>query len=482
MDFGLLINNREVPAVSGARFERLDPITSALVSTAAAASATDGGAAVESAAGAFPSWSISSPEARREILLAAADKLVKRTEDFTRLMMGETGASAPWVRFNVKLAAGMLREAAALTTQIKGEIIPANKQGSISLAFRRPAGVVLSIAPWNAPIVLAVRAFATALACGNTVVLKASEMSSGTQVLLGRVMTESGLPPGVLNVITNAPSEAGPVVEAMIAHPAVRRVNFTGSTRTGRIIAELAARYLKPVLLELGGKAPMLVLEDADIDNAVRAAAFGAFIHQGQVCMSTERIVVDNKIADEFAEKMAAKTKTIAAGNPQINDVALGSLISRDAAARVGGLIRDAVERGARLLAGGNIDGSIMDATLLDHVKPDMRIYYEESFGPVACIVRVADADAAIRVANDTEYGLSSGIFSRNVKQALEIASQLQFGCCHINGPTVHDEPQAPLGGQKASGYGRFGGSPGISEFTEVQWVTIEDPGQHYPI
>jgi acyl-CoA reductase-like NAD-dependent aldehyde dehydrogenase len=221
------------------------------------------------------------------------------------------------------------------------------------------------------------------------------------------------------------------------------------------------------------------VLEDADVDDAVRAAAFGAFIHQGQVCMSTERIVVDNSIADEFAAKMAAKTKTIVAGNPQISDVALGSLISKEAAQRVAGLVRDAVDRGAHLLAGGTVDGIIMDATLLDHVKPDMKIYYEESFGPVACMVRVPDVDAAIQVANDTEYGLSSGIFSRNVKRALEIAERLQFGCCHINGPTVHDEPQVPLGGQKASGYGRFGGSPGISEFTEVQ---CEDPHQHYPI
>ena len=224
------------------------------------------------------------------------------------------------------------------------------------------------------------------------------------------------------------------------------------------------------------------MLEDADVDDAVRAAAFGAFIHQGQVCMSTERIVVDNSIADEFAAKMATKTKTIVAGNPQIRDVAVGSLISKEAAQRVAGLVRDAVDRGAHLLAGGTVDGSIMDATRLDHVKPDMKIYYEESFGPVACMVRVPDVDAAVQVANDAEYGLSSGIFSRNVKRALEIAERLQFGCCHINGPTVHDEPQVPLEGQKASGYGRFGGSLGIGEFTEVQWVTVEDPTQHYPI
>ena len=482
MKVGLLIDNREVAASGGATFERYDPITGNLASESAAASKQDALAAVESAAMAFRSWSKTGPNQRRDILLEAARLLASRTDEFTKVMMQETGASGPWVGFNTRLAAGMLREAAAITTQIKGEIIPADKPGSVALAFRRPAGVVLSIAPWNAPIILAVRAFATALACGNTVVLKASELSAGTQILLGRVMSDAGLPPGVLNVVTNAPADAGQVVEAMVAHPAVRRVNFTGSTRTGRIIAEMAARHLKPVLLELGGKAPLLVLDDADVDNAVRAAAFGAFIHQGQVCMSTERVVVDRSIADAFATKFTAKTKTIAAGNPQISDVPLGSLVSREAAARVGTLVKDAVDRGAKLLAGGKIEGSIMEATLLDHVTPDMKIYYEESFGPVACMVRVADAEEAVRVANDTEYGLSSGIFSRDVTRAMEIASRLDFGCCHINGPTVHDEAQMPLGGMKASGYGRFGSQPGINEFTEVQWVTIEDPAQHYPI
>jgi acyl-CoA reductase-like NAD-dependent aldehyde dehydrogenase len=421
------------------------------------------------------------PNQRRAILTKAADLLASRTQEFTDLMMMETGASAAWVAFNTRLAAGMLREAAALTTQIKGEIIPADKPGAYALAVRRPAGVVLSIAPWNAPIILAVRAFATALACGNTVVLKASELSPGTQIMLGRVMRDAGLPAGVLNVLTNAPADAGKIVEAMIAHPAVRRINFTGSTRVGRIIAEMSARYLKPALLELGGKAPLLVLDDADIDNAVRAAAFGAFMHSGQICMSTERIVVDNRIADEFAGKLAAKARSLSAGNPRTSNAPLGSLVDMAPAERVEGLVKDALGKGAKLLAGGDRDGTIMGATVLDLVTPEMKIYYEESFGPVVCLIRVKDDEDAVRVANDTEYGLSSGIFSRDVKRALDIAHRLDFGCCHINGPTVYDEAQMPLGGMKASGYGRFGGQPGINEFTEVQWISIEDPDQHYP-
>ncbi|MBR0755276.1 aldehyde dehydrogenase [Bradyrhizobium jicamae] len=482
MESSLVIDNRDETASDGSVFERRDPNSGAVVTRAAAASLEDVHRAVQSAAAAFPRWAKFAPGGRRDILLKASALLADRGTELQRIMTAETGASKPWSSFNVRLAAGMLREAASLTTQIKGEIIPTDKPGSFSFAVRRPAGVVLSIAPWNAPIILAVRAFATAIACGNAVILKASEISPGTQYLLAGIMRDAGLPPGVLNFITNAPAEAGRVVEALIAAPEVRRVNFTGSTKTGRIVAEIAARYLKPALLELGGKAPLLVLKDADIDDAVRAAAFGAYIHQGQVCMSTERIVIDEAIAEEFAAKLAAKAKTIVAGNPHVSDVPLGSLISADSAGRVGALVNDAVSKGAKLLAGGRIDGPVMDATLLDHVTPDMQIYSEESFGPVACIVRVRDTGQAIHVANDTEYGLSCGIFTRDVKLAMEIAERLNFGCCHINGPTVHDEPQVPLGGMKASGYGRFGGQPGVNEFTEVQWITIEDPKQHYPI
>jgi len=342
--------------------------------------------------------------------------------------------------------------------------------------------VVLAIAPWNAPIILCVRAFCTALACGNTVVLKASENSAGTQYLLAQLMVEAGLPPGVLNFITNAPADSGAVAEAMIAHPSVRRVNFTGSTRTGRLVAATCARYLKPVLLELGGMAPLLVLKDADIDHAVRAAAFGSYMHQGQICMSTERIVIDETVADEFAEKLARKAASLKAGNAAEVDTPLGSLVDAHAVARVQALIADAVAKGAVLRTAGAVNGALMGASLLDHVTSEMKIYHEETFGPIVCIVRVKSVEEAVRVANDTEYGLSSAIFTRDVTLALKISQQLDFGCCHINGPTVHDEAQMPLGGMKASGYGRFGGAPGIHEVTEVQWVSIEDPAQHYPI
>ncbi len=480
MDFNLLIGGKSVPAASGATFERHDPVSGELASRAAAASAADARAACDAAQAAFPKWSSMGPNARRKILLKAADLLEARTPDFIKLVSGETGGSAAWGGFNCFLAGGMLREAASITTQVTGETIPTDKPGCLSMSVRKPVGVVLGLAPWNAPVILGVRSIAVPLAVGNTVVLKASEICPGVQSLIGQVLAEAGVPDGAINVITHSAADAPAVVEALISHPAVRRVNFTGSTRVGRIVGELAAKNLKPALLELGGKAPLLVLDDANLDDAVEAAAFGAFMHQGQICMSTERVVVDEKVADVFVQKFAAKAKSLPAGDPRNGNVVLGSLVSEAAAARVERLIQDAVDKGATLVAGGKREGSIMEATVLDHVKPHMDLYYEESFGPVAAVIRAKGDEALVAVANDTEYGLSSAVFSQNINRAVSVAQRIEAGICHINGPTVQDEPQIPFGGVKGSGYGRFGGPYGIAEFTDVKWVTIESE-QHYP-
>ena len=464
----LLLENRDVQAIDGVTFDRLNPITGDIATRAAAAQIADATRAADAAAAAFPSWSATGPNQRRMILLKAADVLAGKAPQFIALMAAETGATAGWAGFNVKLAADMLREAASMTTQISGEVIPSDKPGCIAMAIRQPAGVVLSIAPWNAPVILGVRALALPLACGNTVVLKASEICPGTHRLIAECLREAGLPPGVVNVITNAPEDAPALIEALIGHPAVRRINFTGSTRVGHIIALIAAKYLKPVLLELGGKAPLIVLDDADIDAAVAAAAFGAFMNQGQICMSTERIVVDHKIADAFVAKFATKAETLVAGDPRTGNAPLGSLIGTDAADRIQGLIKDAVGKGARVVAGGKVEGTLMSATVVDHVTTAMRIYGEESFGPIVTIVRVDGVDEAVRVANDTEYGLSAAVFGRDIARALGVAKRIESGICHVNGPTVHDEAQMPFGGMKASGYGRFGGKAGIAEFTEL--------------
>ncbi|MBY5843945.1 aldehyde dehydrogenase family protein [Rhizobium leguminosarum] len=480
MNISLLINGADRAASSGRTYDRLDPFTEKLASRAAAASLEDVAAAIDAASAAFGAWSKTGPGQRRAILMKAADIMDSKVGEFTRLMIEETGSTAPWAGFNVMLAANILREAGAMTTQISGEIIPSDKPGTLAMGVRQAAGVCLAIAPWNAPVILATRAIAMPLACGNTVVLKASEQCPGTHRLIATVLTEAGLPAGVINVLTNAPEDAPEIVTALIAHPAVKRVNFTGSTKVGKIIAETCGKHLKPALLELGGKAPLVVLDDADIDGAVNAAIFGAFMHQGQICMSTERIIVDETIADQFVAKLAARASQLPAGDPR-GHVVLGSLISLDAAKKMEELIADATAKGAKLVAGGKRSGTVVEATLLDHVTPEMRVYAEESFGPVKPIIRVSGEEEAIRIANDTEYGLSSAVFSRNVQRAMAVAARIESGICHINGPTVNDEAQMPFGGVKGSGYGRFGGKAAIAEFTDLRWITVEDSAQHYP-
>jgi acyl-CoA reductase-like NAD-dependent aldehyde dehydrogenase/ABC-type branched-subunit amino acid transport system ATPase component len=477
----LMIDARETGAADGRTFDRMDPVTGQVATRAAAATVADAVAAVDAAASAFPAWSALGPNERRAKLNAAADIMQQRAEDFAAAMMTETGSTKGWAMFNVGLAAGMLREAGAMTTQITGDVIPTDKPNNLALAVRQPVGVILGIAPWNAPVILGVRAIAMPLACGNTVVFKASEQCPATHQLIGQVMRDAGFPAGVVNVVTNAPADAAKVVETLIAHRGVKRVNFTGSTHVGRIIAETAARYLKPALLELGGKAPLVILDDADLDEAVKAAAFGAFMNQGQICMSTERIVVDAKVADAFVEKFAAKAKSLPYGDPRSGNVVLGSMVSAEAAKRVKTLIDDAAGKGAALASGGSLEGTVMPATILDKVTPAMRIYGEESFGPVVTVVRVNGDEEAIRVANDTEYGLSAAVFSRDIGRALGVAKRIESGICHINAPTVHDEPQMPFGGVKASGYGRFGGKAGIDAFTELRWITIQTGPRHYP-
>jgi acyl-CoA reductase-like NAD-dependent aldehyde dehydrogenase len=479
MDTQLIISGTESQAADGAMFERIDPVTGEVATRAAAASLADVEKTVAAAAMAFKTWSQTGPGARRALLLKAADLMDSKTAEFTRLMLEEVGATAPWAGFNVHLAANILREAASLTTQISGEVIPSDKLGILAMAIRQPAGVVLAMAPWNAPVILGTRAIAAALACGNTVILRSSEICPATHHLIGQVLNDAGFPPGVVNVISNAPADAPAIIAALIAHPAVRRVNFTGSTHVGKIIAKLAAEHLKPVLLELGGKAPFVVLDDADLDQAVNAAAFGAFLNQGQICMSTERIIVDHKIADPFVAKLAYKAAHLPAGDPR-GHVVLGAMVSTAAAEKMDALITDAVEKGAKLVAGGKRQGSIVEATLLDGVTAEMRIYQEESFGPVKSIIRVNGIEEAISIANDTEYGLSAAVFGRDIKRAMEVARRIESGICHINGPTVADEAQMPFGGVKASGYGRFGGKAVINEFTDLRWITIEGP-QNYP-
>jgi acyl-CoA reductase-like NAD-dependent aldehyde dehydrogenase len=465
-----------------ATFARKNPLTGEIASRARAMTVAEAGAVVDAAATKAEAWAGIGPSARRALLNAAAEGIKARADDFVAAMRDEIGATEGWARFNVMLAAGVLTEAAALTTHIKGEVIASDKPGVVAMALREPLGVVLGIAPWNAPVILGVRAIASALACGNCVVFKASETCPRTHEIIVEALLAAGIPEGVVGVVTNAPEDAAEIVGALIDHPAIKHVNFTGSSAVGRIVGRRAVENFKPVLLELGGKAPLVVLDDADLDEAVKAAAFGAFMNQGQICMSTERIVVVESVAAAFVDKLVQKARSLEAGDPRQGAAPLGALVDDAARTKVEGLIADAVAKGARRLVGEAGEGVLMPACVVAGVTPAMQLYSEESFGPVVAVITAKDEDDAVRIANDTRYGLSAAVFTKDIARGLKVARRIHSGMCHVNGPTVHDEPQMPFGGVGWSGFGRFGGTAAIEEFTTLRWITFETEPGHYLI
>jgi vanillin dehydrogenase len=478
----LFIGGEWTEATGAATFERADPYTGEPVTRAAAATRADVRRAVDGAHAAFRGWADTAPAERRALLTAAADLLMQRAPQIAGTMTEEIGGTFGWGMFNCDLASRMLREAAAQTYAAGGEVIPSDVPGALSFAVRQPVGVVVGIAPWNAPVILATRAVAAPLAFGNTVVLKGSEHCPRTHAAVVRALHDAGLPAGAISLVLHSPAGAAEVVDELIAHSAVRRVSFTGSTRVGRIVAAKCAEHLKRCLLELGGKAPMVVLADADLDAAAQAASFGAFMNSGQICMSTERIVVDRSAADALGERLGERAAELVVGDPREQGTMIGPVVSDAARERILELIEDARAQGARVLAGGDANGNCIAPTVLADVTPAMRIYGEESFGPVVALVAVAGVDEAVRVANDTEYGLAAAVFGRDVPAALDVARRIESGICHVNSSTVQDEPQMPFGGVKASGWGRFGGTAALEEFTELRWLSVQQTPRHYPI
>ncbi|GAA3337222.1 aldehyde dehydrogenase [Amorphoplanes nipponensis] len=479
----LLIGGEEVAAADGRTTEDLNPHTGDVVATVAAASPADVTRAVDAADAAFAGWSTTAPTERRRILTRAGDLLEERATEAAALMARETGGTLGWSLFNVGLAANMFREAGALTTLPVGEVLAGADPTALSLAIRQPAGVVAAFAPWNAPLILGARAVAAPLAVGNTVVVKASEDAPlACALFLADVLRAAGLPPGALNVLTNDRADAAVVAETLIGDRRVRRVNFTGSTGVGRRIGELAARHLTPAVLELGGKNSVLVLDDADLEYAVNAVAFGAYLNSGQICMSADRVIVHRTLADEFSARLAEKAKGLPAGDPTDPHTVIGPLINARAAERVAGLVDRAVAGGARVLTGGGPpDGAHYPATVLAGVTPDMAVHTEEIFGPVATVLSVADEEQAIAVANDSPYGLTAGVLTRDVNRGFAVARRLRTGIAHVNDQSVDDDPTAPFGGVGDSGYGRFGGRAGAEAFTDLRWITLQQRPKQYP-
>jgi vanillin dehydrogenase len=483
LERGLLIGGKSVPASSGRLADDVCPWDGEIYARVAAGTPADVTRAADAAEAAFPAWSAMGAFERREIFLRAADVMARRGEEAITTLARETGASRVFAEFNLAFGIQVLREAAAAITRPMGELLPTSIPGASSMAQRVPFGVVGAISPWNAPLVLGIRSIAIPLAVGNTVVMKPSEDAPITcGLLLADVLAEAGLPAGVLNVVTNDLADAGQVVAALIADPRVRMVNFTGSTNVGRIIGVQAAQHLKPAVLELGGKNPLLILADADPDLAVDAAVFGAFMNSGQLCMSTDRIIIHHSLVEAFIPRYVARVTALPAGDPADPATIVGPLINTRGAQRVYALVRDAAAKGARLLTGDGAiqgpNGTLIRPVVLTDVTTDMDIFASEIFGPAVVIHPVDSTQAAIELANDTEYGLTGGVISRDVNAALEAASRVRTGIIHINDQGIADEPMAPFGGVRNSGYGKFGGTAGIESFTEQRWVTIQHTGR----
>ncbi|SEJ32939.1 benzaldehyde dehydrogenase (NAD) [Deinococcus reticulitermitis] len=463
-------------------FGKRNPYTGEQIARVAAASAADARRAADAAEAAFPGWAALSPGARRTLFLKAAEVMEAAQDEVIRTIVAELGSPLAWAGFNHHYCVDLLREAAAQTYALVGEVIPSDIPHQSAYAVRQPAGVVLGMAPWNAPLILGLRSIAMPLAYGNTVVFKGSEESPGVHALIVRLLNEAGFPPGVVNYVSHTREDAAEVVEALVAHPAVRRVNFTGSTPVGRKIAEVCARHLKPAVLELGGKAPFIVLPDANIEAAVGAATFGAFLNQGQICMTTQRLIVHKDVKDAFEAGLKERVSRLNVGDPSDPQTQVGCLINPQATERVQGLLKDALDKGARVLVGGEMVGPCLQPTVVTGVTHEMKLYYEEAFGPLVPVIEVGSVEEAIYVANDSEYGLSSAVFTEDQNLAWEVASKLDTGMVHINDATVNDEPQMPFGGVKGSGYGHFGGKSGLHEFTELRWITVQRRPRQFPL
>lgn len=481
-EYKMYIDGEWVDALDDEVYDDLNPYTGEVFAHIPAAKRVDTKRAVDAAARAFPAWSHSLPAERQALFLKAADILEKRQAEIAGILTDETGSTSGFSGISTMLSPGLLREAASQVHQPNGEIIPADLPGAFYMSVRQPVGVVAGISPWNAPLVLSLRSICMPIAYGNTTILKPStEAAVSGGVVVAEIFHEAGFPKGVLNLVTNGPGGSGAIGDELIEHPKVRRINMTGSTAVGRHLAEKAGKHLKRVSLELGGQNPMIVLHDADIDNAVSAATFGGYIHQGQICMSLRRIIIEKSIVKEFTDKFVRKVSALKVGNPKEPDTVIGPLINQYQLDQVKNSVEAAVRDGAKILCGGKSEGLCYYPTVIVNVKPSTPFACEETFGPVVSIIEVNDEDEAVAVANDTMYGLSAAVYTRDLAKGLNIAERVESGMVRINDQTIHDEPQAPVGGVKDSGWGRFGGKAALEEFTELRWISMQLTPRQYP-
>lgn len=477
-EYKLFIDGEWVQSSSGTILDDLNPATGEVFERVHQASAEDLERAIAAAYRARETWGATLANEREAILLRAADVLEKRIPEVAEVLIDEAGSTFGKAMFEASFVVNLLRSAAGECRRITGETIPSDSPGVFSMSVRRPLGVIAGIAPFNFPFLLATKKVALALAAGNTFILKPASYTPVTGLKIAEIFEAAGLPKGVLNVV---PVQGSVLGNTFVADPRIRMITFTGSTEVGRELSAEAGKHFKRITLELGGKSPLIVLKDADVDYAVNAAAFGIFLHQGQVCMANSRLIVEAPIFDAFCDKLTAKIKGFQVGDPHDPQTVIGPLIDRKQCRVLDGHVADAVSKGAKLLTGGRSDGAFYQPTILAGVTPDMVVFREESFGPAVSVIRAADSEAALTLANDSCYGLSSGLITNDLQKAFDLSLRLEAGMVHINDSSIMDEPHVPFGGVKESGFGREGGHHSMDEMTELKWITVQLGQRQFP-
>ncbi|MBT1076496.1 aldehyde dehydrogenase family protein [Geobacter grbiciae] len=477
-EYRLFINGEWVPSSTGTTADDFNPATGEVYAKVHQASRDDIEQAIASAYRAKDAWGKTVPAQREAILIKAAAILEERIPEFAEVLIDEGGATFGKAMFESSFVVTLLRSAAGECRRIFGETIPSDAPGLFSMSVRKPLGVIAGISPFNFPFLLAMKKVALALAAGNTFVLKPASPTPVIGLKIAELFEAAGLPKGVLNVI---PVKGSTLGNTLVEDPRIRMVTFTGSTDVGKQLAEVAGRHQKKITLEMGGKSPLIVLKDADLDYAVDAAVFGIFLHQGQVCMANSRLIVEAEIYDRFCEKLAAKVKGLKVGDPHKPDTVIGPLIEAKQCAFIDSQVKDALADGARILSGGKSEGAFYQPTIVADVTRKMRIFDEESFGPVVCVIKAADSEEALALANDSSFGLSAGLITNDLQKAFDLSLRLESGMVHINDSSIFDEPHVPFGGVKDSGVGREGGHYSMEEMTEVKWITVQMGKRQFP-
>lgn len=467
----------------GPTFPVFNPLDDELVVEAAAGGAAEAEAAVAAAAAAFPAWANLAPGARQALFLKAADIVDRRHEELVELMAVEGGASRAFSSFQIRLSSAMLRQAAGWGYLPAGDVLRSDAPGRTAMVTRKPLGVVAGFTPWNGAFYLAWRTFLLPMAFGNTTVIKPSELAPMSAGLVhAEILEEAGFPPGTFNVVTHAPGKAAEISNVFFESPAVRCINFTGSDKTARILGAQAGRALKRMVLELGGFNPVIVLDDADLEESIKAVTFGAFLHQGQVCMNSRKVYVARSLHDEFVAGLTARVESLKIGDPRDPEVIIGPLITDTAVEQIEARVQDAVDRGATLVTGGTADGRLYPPTILTHVPADAicTTGADETFGPLLVIEAFDDVEEAFRDSQATPFGLSASIMTRDRARGLDLAQRFDTGIIHINAPTMASEAALPVGGVKDSGWGRSG-HYAVEDFTEVRLTTMSSQPGRYP-